>query len=534
MTITEQRPAGRSASPPVRRVRLAGLLAGLLALAAFLGAAELVGALVGPSSTPAIAIGQTAIDAVPVELKEFAIRTFGDNDKIVLLAGIFATLAVLAALAGLAATRRLVFGLLPVGLLAVVAAVAAVSRPTGRLVDALPSVLGGLAAAGALYLLRVRRTTARSAGAPVVPPNPAHGAAGSELSRRTLITYGLAIAGAAAAAGVSGRTFLARSGQALASRMAIVLPAVASKAPAAVGDPQVDVEGAVRFFTPNDVFYRVDTALTVPQIDAASWSLRIHGMVDRPVTLSLADLLDEPLVERDITLTCVSNEVGGPYVGNARWTGVLLGPLLERYGIQSGATQVLSRSVDGWTCGTPTEAITDGRDAMLAVAMNGEPLPLEHGFPVRMVVPGLYGYVSATKWVTELELTTLDEKAYWITRGYAQQAPIKTSSRIDTPKPLSRVKAGTVPIAGVAWAQRTGIAAVEVSVDGGGWQQARLAGEAGIDTWRQWVFLWEATPGSHRIAVRATDKDGDTQTADRVPVFPDGATGRHELLVTVT
>jgi DMSO/TMAO reductase YedYZ molybdopterin-dependent catalytic subunit len=248
----------------------------------------------------------------------------------------------------------------------------------------------------------------------------------------------------------------------------------------------------------------------------------------------LADLLDEPLVERDITLTCVSNEVGGPYIGNARWTGVLLGPLLERYGIQSGATQVLSRSVDGWTCGTPTEAITDGRDAMLAVAMNGEPLPLEHGFPVRMVVPGLYGYVSATKWVTELELTTLDEKAYWITRGYAQQAPIKTSSRIDTPKPLSRVKAGIVPIAGVAWAQRTGIAAVEVSVDGGGWQQARLAGEAGIDTWRQWVFLWEATPGSHRIAVRATDKDGDTQTADRVPIFPDGATGRHELLVTVT
>ena len=531
MITTEQRPVGRPASQPVRRVRLAGLLSGLLALAAFLGVAELFGAFVGPSSTPAIAIGQTAIDAVPVELKEFAIRTFGDNDKIVLLAGIFATLAVLAALAGLAATWGLAYGLVPVGLLTVVAAVAAVSRPTGRVVDALPSVLGGLAAAGALYLLRVRRS--KAGAAPVVPANPAHGPGNSELTRRTLVTYGLVIAGAAAAAGVSGRTFLARSGQALASRMAIVFPAVASKAPAAVGVPQAAVEGAVSFFTPNDDFYRVDTALTVPQIDADTWSLRIHGMVDQPVTLSLSDLLAEPLVERDITLTCVSNEVGGPYVGNARWTGVLLGPLLERLGVQAGATQVLSRSVDGWTCGTPTAALTDGRDAMLAVKMNGEPLPFEHGFPVRMVVPGLYGYVSATKWVTELELTTLDEKAYWITRGYAQQAPIKISSRIDTPKPLSRVPAGTIPIAGVAWAQGTGIAAVEVSIDGGPWQAARLAGEAGIDTWRQWVFPWEAAAGSHRIAVRATDKDGVTQTADRAPIFPDGATGRHELLVTV-
>ncbi len=531
--MTEQRPVGRPASPPVRRVRLAGLLSGLLALAGFLGVAEAVGALVGPSSTPAIAIGQTAIDAVPVELKEFAIRTFGDNDKIVLLVGIFATLAVLAALAGLAATWGLVYGVLPVGLLTVVAALAAVSRPTGRPVDALPSVLGGLAAAGALYLLRVRRSAASNAVRQTpVPQNPADGASGSELSRRTLITYGLAIAGAAAAAGVSGRTFLARSGQALASRMAFVLPAVASPAPAVVGDPQA--AGAARFYTPNEDFYRVDTALSVPQVDAATWSLRISGMVDRPVELSFADLLAEPLVERDITLTCVSNEVGGPYVGNARWTGVLLGPLLERLGVQAGATQVLSRSVDGWTCGTPTAAITDGRDAMLAVAMNGEPLPFEHGFPVRMVVPGLYGYVSATKWVTEIELTTMDEKAYWITRGYAQQAPIKISSRIDTPKPLARVPAGTVPIAGVAWAQRTGIAAVEVSVDGGPWQPARLAGEAGIDTWRQWVFPWEATPGAHRIAVRAIDKDGLVQTEDRVPIFPDGATGRHELLVSVT
>ncbi|MGI8875140.1 MAG: molybdopterin-dependent oxidoreductase, partial [Egibacteraceae bacterium] len=326
----------------------------------------------------------------------------------------------------------------------------------------------------------------------------------------------------------------ADAARATASRLGITLPPLASPAPDPVGDPQVAVDGAVPFYTPNADFYRVDTALTVPQVDVESWSLRLRGMVDRPVTLSFADLLAMPLVERDITLTCVSNEVGGPYVGNARWTGVLLGPLLEQAGVQRGATQLLSRSVDGWTCGTPTSVVTDGRDAMLAVAMNGEPLPFEHGFPVRMVVPGLYGYVSATKWVTDLELTTFDEKAYWATRGYAERAPIKISSRIDTPKPLAQVPAGTVAIAGVAWAQTTGIAAVEVSIDSGPWQPAELAGEAGVDTWRQWVLRWDARPGSHRIAVRATDKAGVVQTATRRPIYPDGATGQQELLVTVT
>jgi DMSO/TMAO reductase YedYZ molybdopterin-dependent catalytic subunit len=242
-----------------------------------------------------------------------------------------------------------------------------------------------------------------------------------------------------------------------------------------------------------------------------------------------------PLVERDITLTCVSNEVGGPYVGTARWTGVRLGPLLEAAGLQPGATQLLSRSVDGWTCGTPVQVVTDGRDALLAVAMNGRPLPLEHGFPVRMVVPGLYGYVSATKWLTDLEVTTFEkDKAYWTTRGYAEQAPIKVSSRIDTPKPFAPVPRGRVAVAGVAWAQHTGIARVEVSVDGGPWQAAQLAGEDGVDTWRQWVFPWDAAPGAHRLSVRATDKAGQLQDAKRRPVYPDGATGRQELVVTVT
>jgi DMSO/TMAO reductase YedYZ molybdopterin-dependent catalytic subunit len=503
-----------------------GALTGLLSLATFLGVAELAAGLVGPDAAPAIAIGQRTIDAAPHQLKDFAVRTFGEDDKTVLLVGIFATLALLSAAAGVVATRRLRVGLGAIALLAVVTAVAAVSAPTGRLLDAVPALLGGLAAAGVLRLLLGTRPTADRVDAP-------GDASGQPLSRRALLRYGVAIAAGAAAAGAVGRTLLADAGRAAASRLGIVLPAPASPAPAPVGDPQVDVPGAVPFRTPNADFYRVDTALTVPQVDAATWSLRISGMVDRPLTLSFADLLARPLVERDITLTCVSNEVGGPYVGTARWTGVLLAPLLEEAGVQRGAEQVLSRSVDGWTASTPTDAVTDGRDAMLAIAMNGEPLPLEHGFPVRMVVPGLYGYVSATKWVTELELTTFDEQAYWTTRGYAEQAPIKTSSRIDTPKPLAKLAAGTVAIAGVAWAQGTGIAAVEVSIDGGPWQRARLAGEAGVDTWRQWVLPWDATPGSHRLVVRATDKSGRTQTAERRPVFPDGATGRQEVLVTV-
>jgi DMSO/TMAO reductase YedYZ molybdopterin-dependent catalytic subunit len=506
----------------------------VLALGVLLAMAELAAALLGnPASAPAIAIGSEAIDVTPRPLKDFAIRTFGEDDKIVLLAGIFTTLAALSAVGGILAARSLRLGLGALGVLTLVASAAAAARPAASLVDGRPRPprRGG----------RGRRPVDPAPGTwtcagsrprgPRAEPRPEPGGGGA-LSRRALLGYGVAIAAAAATAGTLARTVLADAGRATASRLGIELPALASPAPAPVGDPQA--AGAAPFYTPNADFYRVDTALTVPRLEADTWSLRLHGMVDEPMTLSFADLLAMPLVERDITLTCVSNEVGGPYVGNARWTGVLLGPLLERAGVQPGATQLLSTSADGWTCGTPTEVVTDGRDAMLAVAMNGEPLPFEHGFPVRMVVPGLYGYVSATKWVTDIELTTLDEQAYWITRGYAQQAPIKISSRIDTPKPLATLPAGTVAIAGVAWAQTTGIASVEVSIDGGDWQPAELAGEAGVDTWRQWFLRWDAEPGSHRITVRATDKAGVVQTDTRRPIYPDGATGQQQLLVTVT
>jgi DMSO/TMAO reductase YedYZ molybdopterin-dependent catalytic subunit len=308
----------------------------------------------------------------------------------------------------------------------------------------------------------------------------------------------------------------------------VVSPAVTE------AETDLGIAGVSPFLTPNDRFYRVDTALLVPSLMAEEWRLRIHGMVDRELTIDYGQLLDRPMIERDITLACVSNPIGGRYVGNARWIGVPLDELLEEVGVRAGADQIVTRSVDGWTCGTPTAAVTDGRDAMLAVAMNGEPLPLSHGFPVRMIVPGLYGYVSATKWIVDMELTTFDAyDAYWIERGWAEQAPIKTMSRIDTPTGRSPLAAGEVAIGGVAWAQHVGIEAVEVQIGEGPWQAAELGGVDTVDTWRQWVLRWDAPAGDHRIRARATDATGATQPEERAEPFPDGATGWHTIFVSV-
>ncbi len=292
--------------------------------------------------------------------------------------------------------------------------------------------------------------------------------------------------------------------------------------------------------TPTKDFYRVDTALVVPKVDATTWRLRVHGKgVTRPVSLSFDDLLRREAIERDITLTCVSNEVGGPYVGNARWIGVRLADLLAECGVTppskgGPADQLVARSVDGMTIGSPVDDVMDGRDALLAFGMNGRPLPFEHGFPVRMVVPGLYGYVSACKWIQDIELTTFDAyDPYWVKRKWARRAPVKTQSRIDTPKPFARPRPGTVMVAGVAWAQRRGIREVEVRVDDGPWQQARLAAEDTVDTWRQWSFPWQAAKGGHTLTVRATDGTGQMQTALRARTIPDGASGRHSVVVTV-
>jgi DMSO/TMAO reductase YedYZ molybdopterin-dependent catalytic subunit len=335
----------------------------------------------------------------------------------------------------------------------------------------------------------------------------------------------------AAAAGVGGEILISKRFQVNPSAVKLAAPAVKPKAlPAGVA---LDIPGLSPFYTPDARFYRVDTALVIPQVPTSAWQLRIHGMVDNPMTITFDELMKMPMIEHDVTLTCVSENVGGPYIGNARWEGTLLADVLRRAGIQPGADQIVMRDVNGMTIGVATEPVMDGRASLLAVGMNGQPLPQAHGFPVRAVVPGLYGYVSACKWVVDMELTTFGAfDAYWVQRGWSQQAVIKTESRIDVPKTDTSVAAGKVTIAGVAWAQHRGIEAVEVSIDGT-WHHAKLAAQDTIDTWRQWYYIWDATAGTHTIKVRATDKTGYTQTATVHPVVPNGATGYHTIAVMV-
>ncbi|RCG31069.1 hypothetical protein DQ384_12780 [Sphaerisporangium album] len=355
-----------------------------------------------------------------------------------------------------------------------------------------------------------------------------------EFDRRGLLTGVVAGVAVAGVAGLAGRGLAGRL-EVDTERAKIALPRPAKPLRPIPAGADLRLKDLSPFVTPNRDFYRIDTALVLPQVDPKTWKLKIHGMVDRPIELTYDQLLRRPLMEADVTLTCVSNDVGGPYIGNARWLGASLADILREAGIRSGADMLLSTSTDGWTSGTPVDVAMDGRDALLAIAMNGEPLPLAHGFPVRQVVPGLYGYVSATKWITEIKVSRYDqEEAYWTERGWAPKGPIKTESRIDLPRGGSTIRAGRTQIAGVAWAQHKGIDAVEVRVDKGPWRQARLAQVPGVDTWRQWVVDdWDATPGDHTIEVRATDATGYTQTPDYAPVIPDGASGWHSILVVV-
>jgi DMSO/TMAO reductase YedYZ molybdopterin-dependent catalytic subunit len=301
----------------------------------------------------------------------------------------------------------------------------------------------------------------------------------------------------------------------------------------AEADLSATVAGLTPIVMPNDSFYRIDTALLTPIVDTAGWSLRIHGLVDRETTLTWEELIGLPMFEQYVTISCVSNEVGGQLVGNAKWTGVRLRDVLDLAGVQTSATQLVGRSVDGWTAGMPTAWVMDpAREPMIALKMNDEPLPRAHGYPARLIVPGLYGYVSATKWLKELELTTLESfDGYWVPLGWAKEAPILTQSRIDTPRG-GRVAAGRVPIAGIAWAPDRGIARVEVSVDGT-WQEARLSSPISDATWVQWVFDWAATSGQHVVQVRATDGTGVTQTELQSRPAPDGARGWDTVSIEV-
>ncbi|MFI0719352.1 molybdopterin-dependent oxidoreductase [Streptomyces sp. NPDC021224] len=525
--------------PAPRRGRwVLGGLSGLLAAAAALGSAELVSAAVRPQSSPVVVVGGAVVDRTPASVKDYAVRHFGTHDKLVLQLGIVVLLGLFAVALGLAALRLRRTAAAGAAVFGLVGVLAATSRPDHRAADVLPSLAAAFVAAAVLMLLSARLTPRPPASGPTVREE----AGPPAFDRRGFVVAAAATAAASTGAGTLGRALNGRRGAAAArSRAAVVLPRPASPADPVPRGAALPVDGLSPFMTPADRFYRVDTALVVPRIDAGTWRLRLHGLgVPREVEYTYADLLGRELIERDITLTCVSNQVGGPYTGNARWTGVRLADLLREAGVrapsQGGpADQLVARSVDGMTIGTPVETVLDGRDAMLALGMNGSPLPFAHGFPVRVVIPGLYGYASACKWLRELELTTFDAyDAYWVRRGWARRAPVKTQSRIDTPRPFATPAAGRVPVAGVAWAQHRGIERVEVRVDGGPWRTATLAAEDTVDTWRQWQWEWDAPPGTHTLEVRATDRTGATQTSRRTGTVPDGATGRHSVVVTVT
>jgi DMSO/TMAO reductase YedYZ molybdopterin-dependent catalytic subunit len=501
----------------------AGALSGLLAAAAGVAVGTAVAALLNGVPSPIESVGNRAVDLAPPMLKDFAVRQFGTNDKPMLIGGVVATLALLAAFAGVLGRKRpaIAIGAVAViGLVAVAAAAVDRTSTASRALTLVPSVLTVIVSLTSLVVLlsTLRRVRA-------VPTGP--GAVG--FVRRDFLKAAAGMTVLVVIGGVVGKLY--GTAAAVASRAGITLPKPATPASPVPAGAQADVEGISPFVTSNRDFYRVDTALRIPDVPAEGWNLRIHGMVDRELNLSFRDLLEMPLAEHRITLTCVSNEVGGPYVGNAVWTGVLVKDLLARAGIKPGADALKSTSADKWTAGTPLEALTDQRSSMVAIGMNGEPLPLAHGFPARLVVPGLYGYVSATKWLTDLEVTRFaDFKAYWTTREYDAEAPIKFSSRIDVPRSFQTFPADKVRVGGVAWAQTVGIDRVEVRVDKGAWQTARLASEDTVETWRQWSWDWaDATPGNHTLTVRATTKDGDTQTSDRASIRPNGTTGWHSV-----
>ncbi len=519
-------------------------LAGILAAAGGLGCAELVAGLLSIHTTPAVAVGAAFIDVVPDEVREFGIRLLGTADKPVLISGILVVLGLVAAWAGILAARSPRTASLVFGALALLGAGAAVTRPDSGLAAVLPALVAG---AVAMALVRwlvsafATDTYARDPQRPTFPsaptdpsarPDPSAPAGPAHPPRRDLLRVGGTVAvGSLVAAGI-GRGLGGRRTAARDARTELKLPKIPA-APVPAGT-SLDVAGISPWKTPNDIFYRIDTALTVPLIEAREWRLKVHGMVDRPLELSLTELLRRKIVHRYVTLTCVSNEVGGNLAGNALWTGVPVADILAEAGVHASADAVQSTSSDGWTCGTPLSALTDGRPALLAFAMNGEPLPFEHGFPVRMVVPGLYGYVSATKWLVDIEVTRFDRfRAYWTDRGWSAQGPVKTASRIDVPRSSARVESGQVAVAGVAWAQHRGISRVEVRVDDGPWHRARLAGEPTKDSWRQWTWTWDATPGRHQLQVRATDGTGATQTSRLAPPAPDGASGWHTVQVQV-
>jgi DMSO/TMAO reductase YedYZ molybdopterin-dependent catalytic subunit len=521
-------------------VRDGKAMAGVAAAAVAVGVMQLLAVFFGPESDARTAIGSAVIDLTPGPVKEWAIQTFGTNDKLFLSVAVLGVIAVLAAVTAMWETRRIPVGSAAIAVAGVAGCAAVLTRAGAGVSDIVPTVVGALCGSTVLRLLTSGRYTDAPQTEAIEGDPPSEVADGDQPDRgRRLSLITLGFLGAGAVTGVAGAVVSRLTTSVAGDRDAFALPAVDVPAPAV--PPTVQPKGVdlPSFVTSNGDFYRIDTALTVPQLSRDDWQLRIHGMVDREITYRFADLERFEVVEDLVTLTCVSNPVGGNLISNAAWTGYRVRDLLADVGIHPDADMVLSTSIDGFTAGTPVEALTDDRGSLLAVGMNGEPLPTAHGYPARLVVPGLYGYVSATKWVVDLELTRFDRaEAYWTRLGWSAKGPIKTESRVDVPRSGQDVAKGPVTFGGVAWAQNRGVRAVEVRIDGpsgqGQWQAADLGASYSNETWRLWSFPWQATAsGLHSITVRATDNTGAVQTADAADPVPDGATGWHTVSFAV-
>nr|WP_214651158.1 molybdopterin-dependent oxidoreductase [Brachybacterium halotolerans] len=518
---------------------LAGIASGLVLLAL----SGLCSLAFSSSSAPLIAVGGAFVDVVPAWLKDLVIGLFGTRDKLVLDISMLLVYAVVTGLIGVLGARHPRAAAVLLALLGAAAGVFVFTRAQNSAADVVPTLVGTVLAVVILRALLSRSGPSPSAHghggrdkpAPATAPSPAAPTSPADAPPRRALIAGTGVLAAIVAAGAQG---IATSRDLSRKVAQFVLPTPRKRAAPIPAGAQVDVAGMPPFVTPNGDFYRIDTALAVPRVDPTSWSLRIHGLVDQEIELDFSQLLAEPMIESHVTLTCVSNVVGGDLAGNATWIGVPVARLLERAGVQDGADMVLSRSTDGFTASTPLEALTDGRDSLLAVGMNGSPLPPEHGYPVRMVVPGLYGYVSATKWLTELTVTRFaDQTAYWTSRGWSERGPIKTASRIDVPregKDLEVDGDGAVMLGGTAWAQHRGVRAVQVQIDDGDWLDAELGTAVTSDTWTQWALRWaDARPGKHTARVRATDGTGELQTSQHADPAPNGSSGWHTIRFTV-
>lgn len=502
--------------------RPSAALAGAAAGTAAIGVNELIAGLLPGAPSFVVEVGALVISLQPPGAKQFVVDLFGEADKLVFNLLIVAVAILGAAVLGIVARTR--FSMAALGFAGAGLAALAVSVLFGSLVQPILALASAVITVGAgVGVLRGLLGTAT----PLVAEMP-------DWSRRRFLGTSLGVAGVAVAGGVLGR-WIGEQARVATPEDITPVPGPVNPLPELGAGTDLGIPGLTPIVTPNPDFYRIDTALLTPRIDAATWRLTVTGMVDRSLTFTYDDLLALPLHEQYVTIACVSNEVGGDLVGNALWTGARLREVLDTAGVQPGATQVVGRSFDGWTAGFPTELVmTDEREALIAVAMNGEPLPAEHGFPARLIVPGLFGYVSATKWLTEIELTTWDAfDAYWVPLGWAKEGPILTQSRIDLPRPGSSVGAGQVGVAGVAWAPDRGVTRVEVQVDDGAWNPAELSVAISDATWVQWHYPWDANPGSHQIRVRATDGTGEIQESRVTEPAPDGARGYHTIQVSV-